>query len=118
MLVMIEKVRWHDLGGLRSVMLGICNSLSYTHILERFLLACSDRDPHHRHDNIHALLLSSVVLEAPHAILLVVPVCSRCAVHTSPANARCRTSFCVVCSCLLRVGQMLDDCAIDCELEG
>lgn len=44
--------------------------------------------------NIQAFILSSLVLEAPHPIRLVVPVGASRAMHTSPTNMRFAISSC------------------------
>lgn len=57
---------------------------------------CLDADPNEHDDNIHALALTTVVLEGPHAVLLLVPKGPRGAVHAAPANM----GFAMAGSCL------------------
>lgn len=46
----------------------------------------SHSDPHHTDHDIHPLALTTLILVAPHAVLLVVPECSACRVHPSPSH--------------------------------
>jgi hypothetical protein len=47
----------------------------------------SNANPHHAHHNIHPLALATLVLEAPHAVALIVPVRAARAVHAAAAHA-------------------------------
>lgn len=77
-----------------------------------------DGNPHDADNNIHALGLTALVLEAPHAVLVGVPVGARGRVHATSADL-CR---------LGRggrvgaggpgVGEVLDDGAVDGEFVG
>ena len=46
------------------------------------------RDPNDAYDHIQSLVLSSLVLKAPHAIRLFVPVRAGCTVHSSSSYMR------------------------------
>ena len=48
----------------------------------------SDGDPDQHDDHVQALALATVVLEGPHAVLLLVPVGARGAVHAPAADVR------------------------------
>jgi len=52
------------------------------------LLRGSNGNPNQHNYNIQPLALTTIVLERPHAILLLVPVRTRSAVHTPPSNMR------------------------------
>lgn len=103
----------------------------------------SQRDPYQHNDHIHALGLTTVVLVAPHAVRLLVPVGAGSAVHAATANVRLsvrsgrrgcggglggrsvlallgrRTSRRALGLVELSGGhQVLDDGAVDSELEG
>lgn len=68
-----------------------------------------DRYPNDTNDNIQSQFLCSLILEAPHAVLLVVPICSRCRMHASSALS--------LTGCLVNVTTLvLDYCAIHDEL--
>ncbi len=47
-----------------------------------------NRNPDEHNHNVHALALAAVVFERPHAVLLLVPVRARRAVHPAPAHVR------------------------------
>jgi len=44
------------------------------------------RDPNHTNNNIQTFALPSLIFKAPHAVCLLVPVCPRRTMHSSPAN--------------------------------
>lgn len=48
----------------------------------------SNGDPDEHDNNVQALALTAVVLEGPHAVLLLVPVGTGSAVHSSSADVR------------------------------
>lgn len=48
--------------------------------------AISQSNPNHHDDNVHALVLATVELVAPHAVRLLVPERARSAVHASAAD--------------------------------
>ncbi|KAI6749162.1 hypothetical protein HG531_008109 [Fusarium graminearum] len=51
-------------------------------------LAFSNGNPDEHDNNVQALALAAVVLEGPHAVLLLVPVGTGSAVHSSSADVR------------------------------
>src|SRR5436309_3091526 len=54
------------------------------------------RNPYHTYYHIQALTLSTLILEAPHPIRLLIPIRSSRAVHSPPSNVRlsiCTRSF-------------------------
>lgn len=70
----------------------------------------SNRHPHDANNDIHALLVAALVLEAPHAVLLVVPVRADGRVHAAAADGHGLAAP--------RHGrQVLDDGAVDGVLE-
>lgn len=46
----------------------------------------SDGNPHQHNDDVHALVLATLVLVRPHAVRLLVPVCAASAVHAAAAH--------------------------------
>ena len=49
------------------------------------IMSLSYRDPDDRNNHIQSLVITSLVLEAPHSIRLLVPVCSCRRMHASSA---------------------------------
>jgi hypothetical protein len=70
----------------------------------------SNRHPHDANNDIHALLVAALVLETPHAVLLVVPVRADGRVHAAAADRHGLAAP-------RHRRQMLDDGAVDGVLE-
>lgn len=69
----------------------------------------SDSNPHHADNNIHPLRLGALIFEAPHAVLLTVPVGASSRVHAPLAHPGRRVGSGAL---------LLDDGAVDDVFEG